>query len=133
MEPNDEDLRATARQVFSAMISAMETNPESSRIVIRKRGKSRQESWSGSLPRPQGLHCRDRGVDRDLAARRNGAAHAGADEIEKTLTRIAQRQSTVSGLHDEVTALTEKRSYAERMIMRSAPLSDLRPALLSTA
>ena len=26
----------------------METNPESSRIVIRKRGKSRQESWSGS-------------------------------------------------------------------------------------
>jgi hypothetical protein len=27
----------------------METNPESSRIVIRKRGKSRQESWSGSV------------------------------------------------------------------------------------
>ena len=26
----------------------METNPESSRIVIRKMGKSRQESWSGS-------------------------------------------------------------------------------------
>jgi hypothetical protein len=29
--------------------------------------------------------------------------------------------------------MMEKRSYAERMIMRSAPLSDLRPALLSTA
>ena len=29
----------------------METNPESSRIVIRKRGKSRQESWSGSSSR----------------------------------------------------------------------------------
>ena len=29
----------------------METNPESSRIVIRKRGKSRQESWSGSPAR----------------------------------------------------------------------------------
>jgi hypothetical protein len=27
---------------------------------------------------PQGLHCRDRGVDRGPAARRNGAAHAGA-------------------------------------------------------
>jgi hypothetical protein len=29
----------------------METNPESSRIVIRKRGKSRQESCSGSKVR----------------------------------------------------------------------------------
>jgi hypothetical protein len=32
-----------------------------------------------ALPRLQGLHCRDPGVDRDPAARRNGAVHAGAE------------------------------------------------------
>jgi len=35
--------------------------------------------------------------------------------------------------HLRLCGAPHKRSYAERMIMRSAPLSDLRPALLSTA
>jgi aspartyl protease family protein len=77
----------------------METNTESSRIVIRKRGKSRQESWSGSPYRtmtPQEEAALKTRVKRDYGVQSQNAKEPVV-EVPKQQNRFLV-QATINGI-----------------------------------
>jgi hypothetical protein len=67
---------------------------------------------------------------------RHAEGYCCANDFDQAAGRVfeaVKRIIEATGFLRDAARVTAFQSYAERMIMRSAPLSDLRPALLSTA